>query len=242
MISDQQPFFPIRQQKKEHIMQGIINIKKFFIFSLIFVLVRVLLEISIALAADVSAKPAATATIDIAKLMRPGYLKDMVDGNDDAPVTIIEYASITCSHCADFYQHVLSEIREKYIRSGKVRFIFREFAYDPRATAGFMLSRCAPENRYFPLIQVLFEKQAEWAFVPDARLPLSRLARLAGFTDQAFDACLKDQTLLDNLNSVVQRGRDEFGITSTPTFFINGKKYEGMLSIEQMSSIIEHLL
>lgn len=180
--------------------------------------------------------------VDVAKLMRPGSLEDMVEGQADAPVTIIEYASVTCGHCAEFYQHTLPQIRDKYIKTGKVRLVFREFAFDPRAAAGFMLARCAPKDRYFPLIQVLFEKQAEWAFVPDARPPLIKIAKLAGFNDESFAACLKDQKLLDSLNAGVQRGRDEFGITATPTFFINGKKYEGALTAEQMSAIIDSML
>lgn len=210
------------------------------VFSLVAVAGLFLGEVTAALSASLPVKPAGS--VDVAKLMQPGSLKDMVEGNADAPVTIIEYASITCSHCADFYQKTLPQIREKYIKTGKVRLIFREFAYDPRAAAGFMLARCVAEDRYFPLIQVLFDKQAEWAFVPDAKPPLVKIAKLAGLNDESFEACLKNQNILDGLNAALHRGRDEFGITATPTFFINGNKYEGALSVEQMSAVIDSLL
>jgi protein-disulfide isomerase len=136
----------------------------------------------------------------------------------------------------------LPELREKYIKTGKVRLIFREFIYEPRAAAGFMLARCLPKERYFSLIEVLFQKQADWAFVLDAKQPLMNLAKLAGFSEKTFEACLQDQNLLDSLNRVVQRGRDDFGVQATPTFFINGRKYEGALSFEKISEIIDSLL
>lgn len=215
-------------------------IKRRIIFSFIAAAGLLAAGMSAALAANPPVAP--SATFDAAKAAQPGAFKDMAEGNADAPVTIIEYASLTCGHCADFYQNTLPQIREKYIKTGKVRLIFREFAYDPRAAAGFMLARCAPEDRYFLLIQVLFEKHMEWAFASDAKAPLLRIAKLAGFTDQSFEACLKNQKLLDGLNAVAQRGKDEFGITATPTFLINGRKYEGALSFEQMSAIIDSML
>lgn len=226
------------EPEKEYLMRRLIN--RNAVFSLVAVAGLFLGGGAAALSAPQPIKP--TGSVDIAKLMQPGSLKDMVEGNADAPVTIIEYASITCSHCADFYQKTLPQIREKYIKTGKARLIFREFAYDPRAAAGFMLARCVAEDRYFPLIQVLFDKQAEWAFVPDAKPPLVKIAKLAGLNDEGFEACLKNQNILDGLNAALQRGRDEFGITATPTFFINGNKYEGALSVEQMSAIIDSLL
>ncbi|RCL01912.1 MAG: DSBA oxidoreductase [Candidatus Tokpelaia sp. JSC188] len=200
--------------------------------------------IGILLTGEVTASPLvkSSGSVDVAKLMQPGSLKDMVEGSTDAPVTIIEYASITCSHCADFYQKTLPKIRDKYVKTGKVRLIFREFAYDPRAAAGFMLARCVTEDRYFQMLQILFEKQAEWAFVSDAKLPLFKIAKFIGLNDESFETCLKNQRILDGLNATLQRGRNEFGITATPTFFSNGKKYEGSLSFEQMSAIIDNLL
>ncbi|WP_422535174.1 DsbA family protein [Bartonella apis] len=180
-------------------------------------------------------------TVDMAKLLEPGKGKEMVEGQADAPVTIVEYASVTCGHCAAFFKETLPSIREKYIKTGKARLVFREFAYDPRAQAGYMLARCAPEDRYFPMIQVLFEKQMDWAAASDALPPLKNIAAMAGLDDKAFEACLKNQTVLDEVKSSFERGK-EFGVTSTPTFFINGKKYEGALSVEEMSSVIDSFL
>ena len=180
-------------------------------------------------------------TVDMAKLLEPGKGKEMVEGKADAPVTIVEYASVTCGHCAAFFNETLPSIREKYIKTGKARLVFREFAYDPRAQAGYMLARCAPEDRYFPMIQVLFEKQMDWAAASDSLPPLKNIAAMAGLDDKAFEACLKNQTVLDEVKSSFERGK-EFGVTSTPTFFINGKKYEGALSVEEMSSVIDSFL
>ncbi len=180
-------------------------------------------------------------TVDMAKLLEPGKGKEMVDGNADAPVTIVEYASLTCSHCGDFYRETLPSIRDKYIKTGKARLVFREFAYDARAQAGYMLARCVPEDRYFPMIQVLFERQMEWAAADNALPPLKKIAALAGLDENGVEACLKNQSVLDEVKSSFERGK-EFGVTSTPTFFINGKKYEGALSVEQMSSVIDSFL
>ena len=180
-------------------------------------------------------------TVDMTKLLEPGKGKEMVEGNADAPVTIVEYASLTCSHCGDFYRETLPSIRDKYIKTGKARLVFREFAYDARAQAGYMLARCVPEDRYFPMLQVLFERQMEWAAADDALPPLKKIAALAGLDENGVEACLKNQSVLDEVKSSFERGK-EFGVTSTPTFFINGKKYEGALSVDEMSSVIDSFL
>lgn len=170
-----------------------------------------------------------------------GKVKDRVEGDVNAPVTIIEYASLTCIHCADFYNQVLPKIRKKYIETGKVKLIFRAFSFDPRSTAGFMLAGCAPEDRYFPLIEVLFQKQSEWAWQKDALTPLRKIAAMAGFSDEDFNNCLKNQSVLSDLNRSSKRGR-ELGVVGVPTFFINSKKYEGSISVEALSSEIDSFL
>ncbi|WP_345097005.1 DsbA family protein [Bartonella acomydis] len=180
-------------------------------------------------------------TVDMVGVLQSGKVKDRFEGEEDAPVTIVEYASLTCIHCASFYNDVLPQIRKKYIKTGKVRFIFREYAFDPRATAGFMLARCAPEDRYFPLIEVLFQKQSEWVWGRDALTPLKKIGLMAGFTEESFTSCLKNQTLLDEVNASFERGK-ELGVTATPTFFINGNKYEGVMSVENFSSVIDGFL
>lgn len=184
--------------------------------------------------------PESTGTVDMAKLLEPGSLPDQAQGPEDAPVTIVEYASMTCPHCAHFHETTYPALKEKYINTGKVRFILREFPFDPRAEAGFMLARCT-EGKYFPMIDVLFKQQNNWAAVQDARTALLNIAKIAGFTQESFEACLTNQKLLDDVRAMRARGA-EFGVDSTPTFFINGKKYPGAMSIEQMSAIIDPLL
>lgn len=183
----------------------------------------------------------ADGSVDAAKVAEPGKLKEMIYGNEDAPVTIVEYASLTCPHCADFTLNTFPKIKEKYIDTGKARLIFREFPFDPRATAAFMLARCAPEERYFPMVNVFFQQLQQWAMAQDGEAALLQIAKLAGFTQESFQACLTNQELLDDINAVRERG-SEYGVNATPTFFINGAKYAGSLSVDEMSAIIDKLL
>ncbi|MDF1608550.1 DsbA family protein [Hoeflea sp. YIM 152468] len=186
--------------------------------------------------------PKADGDVDMAKVLEQGPLKDMVLGDENAPVTIVEYMSMTCPHCASFHQENFKPLQEKYIDTGKVRFILREFPFDPRAAAAIMLARCAPENQFFPMVDVLFKQQQTWATAPDGREALLQIARLAGFTQESFEACLTNQKLLDDVNAVRTKAADEFGIQSTPSFIINGKRYPGNMSIEVLSAIIDPLL
>ena len=188
------------------------------------------------------AAPASTGTVDMDELLKPGPLAEQVEGAEDAPVTVVEYASMTCGHCANFHKNTFPAIKENYVDTGKVRFILREFPFDPRAAAAFMLARCAPEDKYFAMVDVLFKQQEQWAFVQNARAPLENIAKLAGFTQESFEACLTNQKLLDDINAVRERGSAEFGVDATPTFFINGKKYSGALSVEQMSAVLDSFL
>ena len=178
---------------------------------------------------------------DVAVLMEPGPLPDIIIGSADAPNTIVEYASMTCPHCAHFAATTFPELKTKYIDTGKARYILREFPFDPSAEAGFMLARCAKDN-YFPMVDVLFKQQPAWVGVNNTKDALLQISKLAGFTQESFEACLTDQKLLDDVRSVQKRGADEFKVDSTPTFFINGKTYKGAMSIEEMSAIIDPLL
>jgi protein-disulfide isomerase len=185
--------------------------------------------------------PEAQGTVDMAELMKPGALPDKQLGKDDAKVTIVEYASMTCPHCAHFAETTFPNLKTKYIDTGKARYILREFPFDPSAEAGFMLARCAKDN-YFPMVDVLFRQQANWVGVQNTKDALLQISKLAGFTQESFEACLTDQKLLDDVRSVQKRGANEFKVDSTPTFFINGKTYKGAMSIEEMSAIIDPLL
>ena len=192
--------------------------------------------------AQAQSAPEPQGTVDMDTLLETGALDDQVLGEADAPVTVVEYASMTCSHCAAFHERTWPALKENYVETGKIRFILREFPFDPRAAAAFMLARCAPEGKYFPMVDVLFDRQKDWAFVENARTPLENIAKLAGFTQESFEACLTNQELLDDINAVRERGASEFGVDATPTFFIEGRKYSGAMSIEQMSAIIDPLL
>jgi protein-disulfide isomerase len=192
-------------------------------------------------ATEPAAAPQSSGDVDMKELMKPGALPDESMGKEDAPVTIVEYASMTCPHCAHFSETTLPELKKKYIDTGKVRYILREFPFDPRAEAGFMLARCAGDN-YFPMVDVLFKQQENWVMAENVKDAMFQLAKLAGFTQESFNACLTNQKLLDQVRAVQKRGADEFKIDSTPTFFINGKTYKGAMSIEEMSAIIDPLL
>ena len=137
----------------------------------------------------------------MAKLLEPGALPEQSIGKPDAKVTIVEYASMTCPHCAHFHATTLPELKTKYIDTGKVRLILREFPFDPRAEAGFMLARCSGDN-YFPMVDVLFKQQMQWAGVENSKDALLQIAKLAGFTQEKFEACLTDQKLLEDVRAV----------------------------------------
>lgn len=192
-------------------------------------------------AAPAVAAPEPQGKVDMAKLLEPGALPDKSLGKDDAPVTIVEYASLTCGHCAHFHETTFPALKEKYIDTGKARMIFREFPFDPRAEAGFMLARCSNDN-YFAMIDVLFKQQDNWAGVQDAKDALLQISKMAGFSQESFEACLTDQKLLDDVRAVQRRGAQDFGVDSTPTFFINGNMYKGARTIEEMSAIIDGML
>jgi protein-disulfide isomerase len=186
--------------------------------------------------------PESSGSVNMDDVLKAGVLEDKALGDPNAPVKIVEYMSMTCPHCATFHNTTFEEIKTKYIDTGKVYFIVREFPFDPRAAAAFMLARCAPEQQYFPFISVLMKQQQSWATAQDARGALLQMSKLAGFSQETFEACLTNQKLLDDVNATMQRGATEFGVNSTPTFIINGKKYAGALSTESMSAIVDSLL
>lgn len=174
-------------------------------------------------------------------LLAPGPLPEKSFGPEDAPVTIIEYASLTCPHCRTFHVNVWPELKKKYVDTGQVLFIMREFPFDPRSSAGFMLARCMGDDKWYPTIDLLYRTQDNWARVADGTEALKSVMGMTGMSTADFEKCLKDQELLDQISAVAEAGKS-FGVDSTPTFFINGQMQKGALSIERFSEIIDPLV
>lgn len=172
----------------------------------------------------------------------PGPLGDIWLGAAEAKVTVVEYASLTCSHCANFHANTWPAFKAKYVDSGKVRFTLREFPLDPLATAGFMLARCNGNDKYYAISDLLFTQQKNWAFVEKPVDSLASLVKQAGFTQESFEACLKRQDLYDAVNAVKNRGSEKLGVNSTPTFFVNGQRHSGALTLAELEKIIDPLL
>src|SRR5947209_6496169 len=184
---------------------------------------------------------AQNARVDVEQLMAEAALPDVVEGQANAPVTIVEYASMTCSHCAAFATKVYPTLKSKYIDTGKVKLILREFPLDPLATAGFMLARCAGDKRE-AMVELLFAQQKNWAFVEKPLDGLANIVKQTGMSQESFEKCLKDQALYDKVNMVRDRGAEKFGVNATPTFFINGKRVSGEMTVEQLEKEITPLL
>lgn len=183
---------------------------------------------------ETAAAPAAGGgEVAMADLLVPGPLGDQIQGKADAPVTIVEYASMTCPHCSHFHETTYPEMKKKYIDTGKVRFIFREFPLDALAAAASMLARCAGNDKFFPLIETFFAQQKDWV-VQKPLQPMFAIAKQAGFTQQSFDECLANQQLLNGIEETRTRAQQKFSVNSTPTFFINGKIFRGALTLDEL--------
>jgi protein-disulfide isomerase len=187
-------------------------------------------------------QPALAQSPSPAELAEAGPLGEQALGSENAPVTIIEYASMTCGACADFHNKTYPALKAKYIDTGKVRYILREFPIDPTAAGAFMLARCAGKDKYFPLVEAFFAQQNTWAGAKQPIPPMLAIAKQAGFTEASFKECLENQQVLDGIEWVLQRGQKKFGVTSTPTFFINGKLVRGTMSIQELEKHIEPYL
>ena len=188
-------------------------------------------------------KPAASDTVSVEELMKPDGLPELSLGKADAPCTIVEYASMTCGHCGAFHNKVFPALKDKYIATGKVRFVMREFPLDNLAAAASMLARCAGGDKTAPLIEILFAKQEEWAFVRTNPVPeLFKIAKQAGFTQESFDKCLTDQKMLDDVIAVRERAANQLGVNATPAFFINGKRHQGSPTFAEFEKVLDPLL
>ncbi len=196
---------------------------------------------SLALASGVAARAGEKAEyVNTGLLYKPVTPGDMVLGKEDAPVTIVEYASATCPHCATFHEEQWPVIKKEYVDTGKVRFIFREFPLDQLALAAFMLARCQPKEKYFPMLGLIMKNQRTW--VKDPKNELLKLAKLAGMTQADFDACLKNQKLANEVVGISKNASRDFGIDSVPTFFVNGRRVVGGRPIDEFRKIIDEEL
>ena len=173
-----------------------------------------------------------------AELSKTPPLGDKWMGSDNAPVTMIEYASATCPHCAVFHADTFPKIKSEFIETGKVRFTMREFPFDDLSLAAFMVARCAPEERYFLVLDVLFERQKVWTR-NNPKGELFKIAKLAGFTEKSFEACLTNEKIARGIVDARNHAQRTLGVNSTPTFFINGEKLTGNQPIRRFREIFE---
>ncbi|MBD8065483.1 DsbA family protein [Devosia sp. PTR5] len=181
--------------------------------------------------------------IDTAKLMDPaGDIADKVEGNPDAPVTIIEYASPTCPHCAAFHNNVYPELKAQYIDTGKVKFILRPFIRNVLDAAVFMLAEAAGETNYENVIGTFFRTQNTWGVSDKPRDAILDVAKQLGFTQESFDAALTNQDLYNGMEALRDQALNDFNLQGTPTFYINGKLLSGDKTIEQMAAEIDPLV
>ena len=209
-------------------------------------------KLSAALAATALAAAAGSAPLDLirsaaaqdasaADLAKPVPLGDIVLGSESAPVTMIEYASMSCGHCAAFHSDTLPTIKAEYIDTNKVRYIFREFPLDFPAAGAAMLTRCVSNGdpvKYHAMATTLFARQQEWAF-KDVREQLRRIAEQAGMDESAFAVCLGNQDMVDALQLGANYAGIKLKVDSTPTFFINGTRVKGAYPLQEFRKVIE---
>lgn len=175
-------------------------------------------------------------------LETPNPMGEIVLGRADAPVTIVEYSSLTCPHCGAFHRDTLPKLKKQYIDSGQVKIYFRPFPFDPYATAGAMLAQCVAPAAQVNFLNVLFKRQMQWIQSEKPMDELQKLARQAGLSESDFVVCLKDESKLESIRQMQSAAAEELGVRSTPTFFINGEKLEGNRGLDEFDKRIKPLL
>ena len=166
---------------------------------------------------------------------------DRILGNPDAPITIVEYASLTCPHCAHFTNDVLPELKKKWIDTGKAKLVLRDYPLDEPALRAAMIARCAPPDRYYAFVDTFFGSQEKWMAARDYRDALARLVKLGGMSREEFDNCLKNTTLENKIVEGRLIASKELDVNSTPTFFINGTKFSGAPTVEEFDKALSGL-
>ena len=206
----------------------------------IWVIVLSMLALAAFSSAPARAADTAPGASDAASLLAIGK-DDRILGNPAAPITIVEYASMTCPHCAHFTDEVLPEIKKKWIDTGKVKLVLRDFPLDDEAVHASMIARCAPHDRFYAFVDTFFADQPNWATAPDYRVALSRLAALGGMSKEQVDACLKDTKLEDQVLGSRLVAANQLGVNATPTFFVNGTKFTGAPTVEEFDKLLSGL-
>ena len=176
--------------------------------------------------------------VNLDELNKAGELPENVLGNADAPITIIEYSSMTCPHCAAFHKDVLPALKSKYIDTGKVKYIIREFPLDNVAATAAMLARCVEPAKYFDFVNTLYARQQDWAYKDQPLPELQKFAKQVGFTEDRFNACVRDDKVLKYIEATRDKGNKTFGVRATPSFFVNGKRIKGSATIEKFDELI----
>jgi protein-disulfide isomerase len=166
---------------------------------------------------------------------------DRILGKPDAPITIIEYASLTCPHCAHFEVDVLPKLKQKWIDTGKAKLVLRDFPLDALALAAATVARCVPAEKFYPLVDTFFAQQEQWAAAHEPRGALEKLAKLAGVGDKQFKTCTEDKKLEDQVVQSRLTAAQQLGVNSTPSFFINGQKFEGAPTFEAFDQLLSGL-
>ena len=167
---------------------------------------------------------------------------EFIIGAVEAPVTIVEYASLGCPHCASFHLDTLPKLKKAYIDTGKARLVYRDFPLDRPSLRGSMMARCAGRARFFGFIDTLFKRQMSWSRADDPVEVLARIGRLGGLSKSEFDACMKNEAIADQVLAVRLEGEKKFGVNATPSFIVNGRLYPGAMSFEEFDRILAPLV
>ena len=163
-------------------------------------------------------------------------------GNKDAKIVVIEYASMTCIHCANFHKQVYPKIKKNYIDTNKIKFIFRDFPLDKQALFASVLAKCAPKDKYYNFVKLILTNQEKWISNDDAFMnKLRNIGKLAGLNENKINSCFKDEKIVNNIIRTRSIGEEKYNINSTPSLIINEKKYSAM-SYENFEKIIEDLI
>jgi protein-disulfide isomerase len=171
----------------------------------------------------------------------PVYDDDRILGSADAPITIVEYSSLTCPHCANFHKNTLPQLKDIWIDTGRARLVYRHFPFDGAALRAALVANCLEGKRHFTFLDALFRGQDLWARAPDPVAALKRIAGLAGLSPEKFEACVDDKEEMQLILARMQEARDTYGVNSTPTFFINGRKVTGAVSFEEFEKVLKQV-